>query len=132
MFNSIGKYIDFHSNCLHKIFAKLKPDLLSVKIVLKYYFLQDEEKSPVTAASAKDYEETFENSIVINPRANRDYRIESERTSEIIPSVTATRKPHQAKLEDLFLSVKTTKHYHNHRLPIILKTWFQLAKQQVR
>lgn len=32
-------------------------------------------------------------------------------------------------LDDLFISVKTTKHYENTRLPIILKTWFQLAKK---
>ncbi|XP_052750925.1 fringe glycosyltransferase-like [Galleria mellonella] len=33
-------------------------------------------------------------------------------------------------LDDIFISVKTTKHYQYTRLPIILKTWFQLAKQQ--
>lgn len=34
-------------------------------------------------------------------------------------------------LDDIFISVKTTKHYQYSRLPIILKTWFQLAKKQV-
>lgn len=34
-------------------------------------------------------------------------------------------------LNDIFISVKTTKHYQYTRLPIILKTWFQLAKEQV-
>lgn len=34
-------------------------------------------------------------------------------------------------LDDIFISVKTTKHYQYTRLPIILKTWFQMAKQQV-
>ena len=34
-------------------------------------------------------------------------------------------------LDDVFISVKTTKHYQNTRLPVILKTWFQLAKEQV-
>lgn len=34
-------------------------------------------------------------------------------------------------LDDIFISVKTTKHYQYTRLPIILKTWFQLAKDQV-
>ncbi|XP_013190010.2 LOW QUALITY PROTEIN: fringe glycosyltransferase [Amyelois transitella] len=33
-------------------------------------------------------------------------------------------------LDDIFISVKTTKHYQDTRLPIILKTWFQLAKEQ--
>lgn len=34
-------------------------------------------------------------------------------------------------LNDIFISVKTTKHYQHTRLPIILKTWFQLARDQV-
>lgn len=34
-------------------------------------------------------------------------------------------------LDDIFISVKTSKHYEDTRLPIILKTWFQLAKEQV-
>lgn len=34
-------------------------------------------------------------------------------------------------LDDIFISVKTTKHYQHTRLPVILKTWFQLAKEQV-
>lgn len=34
-------------------------------------------------------------------------------------------------LDDIFISVKTTKHYQSTRLPVILKTWFQLAKEQV-
>nr|AAO38754.1 fringe [Junonia coenia] len=33
-------------------------------------------------------------------------------------------------LDDVFISVKTTKHYQHTRLPILLKTWFQLAKEQ--
>lgn len=50
-------------------------------------------------------------------------------TSEI-PSVTATLRPPTTSLDDVFISVKTTKHYHKSRLPIILTTWFQLAKEQ--
>lgn len=53
----------------------------------------------------------------------------SELTSEI-PSATATVKPPSTTLHDVFISVKTTKHYHKSRLLIILKTWFQLAKAQ--
>ena len=34
-------------------------------------------------------------------------------------------------LDDIFISVKTTRNYHKWRLPVILKTWFQLAKNQV-
>ncbi|XP_076253648.1 fringe glycosyltransferase isoform X1 [Rhynchophorus ferrugineus] len=47
-----------------------------------------------------------------------------------IPSATATVKPPTITLDDVFISVKTTRNYHNSRLPIILKTWFQLAKKQ--
>ncbi|CAH1984851.1 unnamed protein product [Acanthoscelides obtectus] len=52
-------------------------------------------------------------------------------TSEI-STATATVKPPTTTLDDVFISVKTTKNYHRKRLPIILKTWFQLARKQVR
>lgn len=41
-------------------------------------------------------------------------------------------KPVATRLSDVFISVKTTRNYHKWRLPVILKTWFQLAKDQVR
>lgn len=68
-----------------------------------------------------------------NLAAEREEGIPSDggSTSEI-PSATATIKPPSTRLDDVFISVKTTKHYHSQRLPIILKTWFQLAKAQVR
>lgn len=47
------------------------------------------------------------------------------------PPATATPRPLLTSLQDLFISVKTTRHYHDLRLPIILKTWFQLAREQV-
>ncbi|XP_073983539.1 fringe glycosyltransferase [Rhodnius prolixus] len=43
---------------------------------------------------------------------------------------TATPLPATTSINDLFISVKTTVHYHQARLPVILKTWFQLASQQ--
>lgn len=43
-----------------------------------------------------------------------------------------TSRPPGTQLSDLFISVKTTRNYHKWRLPVILKTWFQLAKDQVR
>jgi hypothetical protein len=45
---------------------------------------------------------------------------------------TGTSRPVGTQLSDLFISVKTTRNYHKWRLPVILKTWFQLAKDQVR
>lgn len=47
-------------------------------------------------------------------------------------SVTGTPKPPTTELDDLLISVKTTKGYHDTRLEMITKTWYQLAKEQVR
>lgn len=46
-------------------------------------------------------------------------------------SVTGTPKPATTNLNDVFITVKTTKLYHDTRLALIIKTWFQLAKDQV-
>jgi fringe protein len=35
------------------------------------------------------------------------------------------------ELDDIFISVKTTKKYHDTRLRLIVETWFQLARDQV-
>ncbi|XP_014205233.1 fringe glycosyltransferase isoform X2 [Copidosoma floridanum] len=42
----------------------------------------------------------------------------------------ATAAPFSTDLADLFISVKTTRHYHHSRLPAIIDTWFQFAKDQ--
>ena len=46
------------------------------------------------------------------------------------PTSTATAKPHTT-LDDVFISVKTTKNFHASRLDVIIKTWFTLAREQV-
>lgn len=46
-------------------------------------------------------------------------------------SVTGTPKPATTNLNDIFITVKTTKSYHDTRLALIIRTWFQLAKDQV-
>lgn len=38
----------------------------------------------------------------------------------------------QTSLDDLFISIKTTKAFHHSRLNVILRTWFVLARDQVR
>uniref|UniRef100_A0A182PIE6 Fringe-like glycosyltransferase domain-containing protein n=1 Tax=Anopheles epiroticus TaxID=199890 RepID=A0A182PIE6_9DIPT len=45
-------------------------------------------------------------------------------------AVTGTPKPPTTELDDLLISVKTTKSYHDTRLEMIIKTWYQLAKEQ--
>ncbi|XP_058057527.1 fringe glycosyltransferase [Anopheles bellator] len=47
-----------------------------------------------------------------------------------VPAVTGTPKPPTTELDDLLISVKTTKGYHDTRLEMIIKTWYQLAKEQ--
>uniref|UniRef100_A0A1B6EG05 Fringe-like glycosyltransferase domain-containing protein n=1 Tax=Clastoptera arizonana TaxID=38151 RepID=A0A1B6EG05_9HEMI len=67
---------------------------------------------------------------------NKDYDLESLppqstlATGSSTPSNTGTPKSSLIRLHDVFISVKTTGHYHKWRLPVILKTWFQLAKDQ--
>lgn len=46
-------------------------------------------------------------------------------------TVSATPKPISTYLNDLFISVKTTKTNHLTRLPVQINTWYQLAKDQV-
>uniref|UniRef100_A0A182FFA8 Fringe-like glycosyltransferase domain-containing protein n=1 Tax=Anopheles albimanus TaxID=7167 RepID=A0A182FFA8_ANOAL len=48
-----------------------------------------------------------------------------------VPAVTGTPKPPTTELDDLLISVKTTKSYHDTRLEMITKTWYQLAKEQI-
>lgn len=43
---------------------------------------------------------------------------------------TATAQP-ATSLDDVFITVKTTRGFHHTRLDLILKTWFNLARQQV-
>lgn len=59
-----------------------------------------------------------------------DFRIKPKDELKI-RSATATPKPPTIELNDIFISVKTTKSNHNNRLDLILNTWQQLAKEQV-
>lgn len=70
----------------------------------------------------------FERTLAEEPSQNDVYDIQF---STEISSATATLRPPATTLDDVFISVKTTRSYHSNRLPIILKTWFQLAKKQV-
>ncbi|XP_014469070.1 PREDICTED: fringe glycosyltransferase [Dinoponera quadriceps] len=68
-------------------------------------------------------------SVIVEAPASR--RIISEESPPVTPPVaTATMAPYATNLDDVFISVKTTKHYHHSRLPVIIATWFQFAKNQ--
>ncbi|XP_069970134.1 fringe glycosyltransferase isoform X1 [Penaeus vannamei] len=56
---------------------------------------------------------------------------EEERRKGLLNALvaTATAKP-TTSLDDIFISVKTTKKFHKERLEILLRTWFKLAPRQ--
>ncbi|XP_063598136.1 fringe glycosyltransferase-like isoform X2 [Penaeus indicus] len=56
---------------------------------------------------------------------------EEERRKGLLNALvaTATAKP-TTSLDDIFISVKTTKKFHKERLEILLRTWFKLAPHQ--
>ncbi|XP_066946624.1 fringe glycosyltransferase [Macrobrachium rosenbergii] len=56
---------------------------------------------------------------------------EEERRRSLLSGfvATATTKP-STSLDDIFISVKTTKNFHKSRLDLVLKTWFTLARKQ--
>ncbi|XP_024945567.1 fringe glycosyltransferase isoform X2 [Cephus cinctus] len=58
-------------------------------------------------------------------------RLSAEEPAPVTPPIaTATMAPFSTDLVDLFISVKTTRHYHHSRLPAIIATWFQFARDQ--
>ena len=56
---------------------------------------------------------------------------DADRDTDYLPPVSVTAKPFTTTLDDLFISVKTTKNFHNSRLDVIIRTWFTLARDQV-
>ncbi|XP_076670512.1 fringe glycosyltransferase [Andrena cerasifolii] len=58
-------------------------------------------------------------------------KLANNEDSSVTPAIaTATMAPSSTNLDDVFVSVKTTKYYHHSRLPAIIGTWFQFAKDQ--
>ncbi|XP_055950501.1 fringe glycosyltransferase-like [Argiope bruennichi] len=70
------------------------------------------------------------------PRSILDLESENQNFKLRIPAqVTSTAKDNfntslSTNLNDLFISVKTTKNFHQSRLNVILRTWFVLAREQ--
>ncbi|XP_015121360.1 fringe glycosyltransferase isoform X1 [Diachasma alloeum] len=78
-----------------------------------------------------------ESVVVLNPAISDGHvdisvmpKISVEETAVTPPVATATMAPFSTDLNDVFISVKTTRHYHHSRLPSIIDTWFQYAKDQ--
>ena len=77
------------------------------------------------------YKVNSANNNFSNNRLTNPTKMESNYLDYNQNSVTGTPKPPTTELDDIFISVKTTKNYHDVRLAMIVKTWFQLAKDQV-
>lgn len=56
---------------------------------------------------------------------------QSDESSKDYTNTHGTEWTSNIDLDDIFISVKTTKKYHNTRLKLIVETWFQLARDQV-
>ncbi|KAK9889671.1 hypothetical protein WA026_007050 [Henosepilachna vigintioctopunctata] len=84
-------------------------------------------------------EEKLQNSLQFPHHSNRELSNDHQnletpdrvdRAVNLGEVTQVTMRPFSTELNDMFISVKTTEHFHKERLPIILKTWFQLAKNQ--
>lgn len=74
------------------------------------------------------------NSIVVPKKAavtisRKEHIVQAAKKLQVPTSTEPLSEPLLA-LEDLFISVKTTKKFHRERLDVILKTWFRLARDQ--
>lgn len=83
--------------------------------------------STINTAVSKNNNDRFNRR---NDNAVTDYHLKQQQHIHEF-SVTGTPKPATTNLNDIFITVKTTKLYHDTRLTLIIKTWFQLAKDQV-
>jgi hypothetical protein len=77
---------------------------------------------------SRDYDAINSNALVPGDNAKV--------SSDVVPASGTSgpsrpSRPVGTQLSDVFISVKTTRNYHKWRLPVLLKTWFQLAKAQV-
>ena len=49
----------------------------------------------------------------------------------LVPLSLSSTTPPPTEQEDLFISLKTSKQFHESRLAVVIKTWFQLARDQI-
>lgn len=121
------------------------PTNYSKVFLIRCYLFHFQELQPTgVAAAVVESEDSFLDNLIFNGQATdtSSSTTTTGRTKTPRPrptsdhelrqgSVTGTPKPPTTELDDLFISVKTTKSYHDSRLSLIIKTWFQLAKSQV-
>lgn len=75
--------------------------------------------------------DSFNDSVLVKKNFETDKS--TLRTTNAVSESETVSNLHSTNitLDDVFISVKTTRNYHKWRLPVVLKTWFQLAKNQV-
>lgn len=82
---------------------------------------------------SKDYDENESNNLVMTMASGPGVGTPAKNYSQGVSASHTGKSSDPGKSVDLksvFISVKTTSSFHKSRLPVILKTWFQLAKQQ--
>jgi hypothetical protein len=88
-----------------------------------------QERAPRSLSyGSRDYESVSTGGVLL-PHAdydNNDFQLPLD-PDEVTPSARLL-----TSLGDIFISVKTTSNYHKSRLDVILKTWFTLAREEVR
>ena len=72
------------------------------------------------------------NTVVIADELNAtDINLNTIEETEVNLSSRTPVTKAPTTLDDIFISVKTTKNFHVSRLDVIIKTWFTLAREQV-
>lgn len=124
------------------------PNALTHSLTTHFFFPFQELQKPVEGGEVLESDDSFLDNLIFNsqaldPSSSSSTGASSTTTGRTkVPrptsdhelrqgSVTGTPKPPTTELDDIFISVKTTKNYHDSRLSLIIKTWFQLAKSQV-
>lgn len=74
---------------------------------------------------------TLSNSTSHHNRQLKNHLLNVDEAVAAHDLTVSEKRAHQTSLEDIFLSVKTTRIFHPSRLEVILNTWFRLAKNQV-
>lgn len=77
---------------------------------------------------SRDYESVSNGGVLLpHDYDNNNNEFQLPLDPEVTPSARLL-----TSLGDIFISVKTTSNYHKSRLDVILKTWFTLAREEVR
>ena len=102
---------------------------------LKFQSIDENSLEELNVANVLGIDSTMSKLFKINNNNNNynliNEEIQQQQQSITLPIPTATMAPYSTELDDVFISVKTTRQFHYTRLPDIINTWFQHAKNQV-